>query len=337
MAIFLSVAESLKYWRSDEPYDTDNNMAVSPSYGTRLERCEHKLSNLECNKYVRLDGDNPLEVLVSSRADIYHTDRITTRLITYPLPDNSFYEVYRDVFVCSPELTFLLAATKLQFRSLVALGCELCGTYSIFSKCSSAIKHAQITDTAAIGEYLDCVPKMRGVKLARRALKSMADNSASPRETDVFMQYCMNSKLGSYGLGNVELNSTQPVKGYVRTITGMTEITPDLYWPEHKIAIEYESTENHGAYASSLELLRKNRLILAKDSRRRRTYEAMGILPITITDGEFCSFNDVEGIAHLLARRMGKHGICNDLGTTFRRSELHEWLKIPVENRPDVL
>ena len=336
MPLFLSVKGSLDYWRSDTPYRGDE-VLVSPDYDARLGNCLHTQRDIERFSDVELNEDSPIEVLVSKQAEIRHDSLITTRLITWPLPKGSFYEIENGLYVCSPELLFLLAAGMVPLRSLITLGCELCGTYSLFSDTSSSIKHAQITDIATIGEYLKRVPGMRGVKIARKALSCMADGSASPRETDVYMQFCMLPKHGSFGLGNVRLNETLDVVGPAKALTKMGRITPDLYWPEHKIAIEYESTQNHGAYVSTRELLSINRRRLASDSERRRTYEAMKIDVLTVTDGEFCDFNEVERIARLLAQKMGKHGLRDSVSLTFRRSELHEWLKIPAENREDVL
>lgn len=336
MAIFLSVAGSLKYWRSDAPYSFEE-LAVSPAYEVKLADCAHALRDLDRYNSVYCDGESPLEVLVHTRAENRRGYGIVTRCIQAPLPEGSFFEIENDLYVCSPELIFLLAASMVPLRGLVTLGCELCGTYSLFSDTSSAIKHAQITDVATIGEYLKKVPGMRGIKLARQALSCVADGSASPRETDVYMQFCMRSKLAGFGLGGVRLNKTLDVDGRAKRFTDMEKITPDLYWPEHKLAIEYESTENHGAYVSTRELLSINRRRLASDSERRRTYKAMGIEALTVTDGEFCNYNEVERIAKLLAQKMGKHGLKDSVSLTFRRSELHEWLKVPVENREDVL
>ena len=288
---------------------------------------------------VKFDESEPLEVLVSSRNDLRYTEHLVTRLIAQPLPQGSFFEMERDVYVCSPELTFVLAATMVPLPSLIALGCELCGTYSLFGEGSAAIKHAQITDVATIGSYLKKLGGMHGIKNARQALGCIADGSASPRETDIYMQYCLRPKYGSFGLGGVEFNHTFDLSDYpqAKAMTALEKITPDLYWPQHKVVVEYESTEHHGAYISTRELLSINRRKLASDSERRRTYEAMGFSVLTITDGEFCSYNDVERIAKLLARCMGKHGLVNDIESLSRRSTLHEWLKIPAEKREDIL
>ena len=334
---FLSVKESLKYWRSDEPY-YQGQLQASPAYNATFTNCANTIRDLERFKNVSFD-DSPLEVLVSSRLEIRHNEQLSTRLVERPLPENSFYEIERDLFVCSPEFIFLLAATMVPLRSLIALGCELCGTYSLFSKTSSAIRRPEITDVASIRNYLNQMPGMHGIKLAKQALGCVRDGSASPRETDVYMQFCLRPKYGSFGFGGVELNHTFDLDDFPRAkaITSLKKITPDLYWPKHKVAIEYESTENHGAYASSRDLLSINRRKLASDSTRRRTYEAMGIFVLTVTDSEFCSMNDVERIAKLLARRMNKHDMKSDLQSQFHRSQLHEWLKVPAEKREDVL
>ena len=336
---FLSVKESLKYWRSDKPYYGDE-LLVAPAKGISLKNCANSLQELErFRSLTDVGADEPLELLVSTQAQLRRGKQLSTRLIAKPLPDGSFFEIEHDLYVCSPELLFLLAASMVPLRSLIALGCELCGTYSLFSASSSAIRHAQITDVGSIRRYLNQVPGTHGIKLAKQALSCIADGSASPRETDVYMQYCMRPKLGSFGLRGVKLNHTLDLNDFpdARELSDMKKITPDLYWPKHKIAIEYESTKNHGAYASTRDLLSINQRKLAKDSTRRRTYEAMGIFALTVTEGEFYNYNDAERIAKLLARQMAKNDIPEDLDSLFRRSQLHEWLKTPIENRKDIL
>lgn len=338
MSVFLSAEGSLSYWRSDAPY-FKSELSVAPAYDAIFSSCAHTAQDLSRYSKLELDGPKPLEVLVSSRADLRYNDLIRTRYIAQPLPQGSFYEIETNVYACSPELTFLLAATMVPLRSLIALGCELCGTYSLFGEGSAAIKHAQITDVATIREYLKKVPGMHGVKRAKQALGCMADGSASARETDMYMQYCMRPKYGSFGLGGVEFNHTFDLDDHpqAKALTRLEKITPDLYWPKHKIAVEYESTEHHGAYVSARELLSINRRKLSSDSERRRTYDAMGIFVLTVTDGEFCNYNDVERIAKLLARHMNKHDLLTDMAALSRRSALHEWLKVPAESRSDML
>lgn len=337
MGIFLSVNESLKYWRSDTPY-IRGELLVTPATNVAFRECESSVQGL--SGFNSISSDNaPLELLVSSHREMRRNKQIATRLIETPLPERSFYQKEQGLYVCSPELIFLLAARMAPLRSLIALGCELCGTYSLNGASSAAIKHAQITDVKTISEYLNKVPGMRGIKDAKQALQYVADGSASPRETDVYMQYCLKPKLGSFGLGGVKLNHTIDLKNYpqARNITNLEKITPDLYWPKYKIAIEYESTQWHGAYVSNKELQRINRRKLADDSTRRRTYEAMGIFALSVTDGEFCNYNDVERIAKLLMRRMNKHGFRDSMQDLFRRSELHDWLKVPAEARDNML
>lgn len=338
MNAFLSVKESLKYWRSDVPY-YQNELGVAPAYDVAFCDCASSVRDMVQCGAILLDGNDSIEVLVSSRSNLRYNERLSTRLITTPLPRGSFFEIGRGTYVCSPELTFLLASTMVPLRSLIALGCELCGTYSLFGEGSAAIKHAQITDVATIREYLKKVPGMHGVKRAKQALGCMADGSASARETDLYMQYCMRPKYGSFGLGGVELNHTFDLDDHpqAKALTRLKKITPDLYWPKHKIAVEYESTEHHGAYVSVRELLSINRRKLSSDSERRRTYDAMGIFVLTVTDGEFCNYDEVDRIAKLLARHMKKYNIKDDLSSQFCRSELHEWLKIPAEKRGDIL
>ena len=334
MPVFLSYRSSLKYWRSDAPYYAQE-LLVAPAFGVALDDCTTSVYALRDKTRLFAD-DSVFDILVGGRAARRHAAGLSVRMLSLPLPDGSFYQVERDVYACSPELTFALAAADLPLRSLVALGLELCGTYSLFGDSSAAVKRARITDAASIASYLDKIPGLVGAKAARRALRCIRDGSASPRETDLFMMLCLPTKAGGFGLPAAHLNRTMRVPAHAQSLTGLTAITPDLFWPDHGIALEYESTESHGAYASTRELYGINQRKLASDSERRRTYEAMHVKALTVTNGEFASYSDMRRIAGLIARLMGKHSLSSSVEVEFRRSQLHAWLKVPAQDRDDI-
>ncbi len=334
MSVFLSYKSSLKFWRSDAPYYR-SELIVAPEPGIALAGCIAGVRELrDYASYF----DNPgecFDVLVGDKPSRRHARALTLRSISAPLPDGSFFKVANGVYACAPELLFLLAAADLPITSLIALGCELCGTYSLFNPSPYGVKHAQLTDIATMTAFLERAQGMHGIKKARRALKWIADGSASARETDLYMMLCLPGKLGGFALPKASLNTTLDVPQSARALTRLTRITPDLSWPNSGVVVEYESTQTHGAYVSHAEMAALNQEKLASDSERRRTYEAMHLKSLTVTNGEFCSYQEVRRIASLLGRWMGKHGLRSSLSLEAAREDLHAWLKIPVQDRPD--
>lgn len=336
MAVFLSYASSLKYWRSDEPYYAGEVMS-SPAFDPQFE-------DAECGVHALADVPSGLwhdeclrDVLVGKPSARRCNPSTSVQLISADIPVGSFYRIRRDLYACSPGLCFLLAASKLPFRALMTLGFELCGSYSLFNSSMNGIKHAPLSSVEELSTYLAQFRYAHGLTRARRALTYIRNGSASPRETDLFMMLCLPPRLGGFGLPEAKLNEILDVKKRARVATGLAAITPDLCWKEKRVALEYESTESHGAYVAPAELRLMNQRKLASDSERRRTYEAMQMTVLTVTNGEFIHYQDVERIAKLLARRLGKHGLTSTFAAEVKRHELHSWLRIPAERRSETI
>lgn len=69
----------------------------------------------------------------------------------------------------------------------------------------------------------------------------------------------------------------------------------DLFWPDAALALEYDSFEYHG---------RKGKL--ADDARRRTNLIGQGILVVSATTRTVRNLIELDELAHLLARRLGK-------------------------------
>ena len=338
--IFLSVAGSLEYWRSDAPYsareDTVGEVIVSPIENLQRSDCTSSARQIDGIHGIELSRDAPLEILVPSKRFNTKALSINERVISVPLPSGSFYRKAGSVYVCSPPLLFLIAAQTYTLHELIALGFELCGTYSPSEDVLNPHKHDPICDVDTLNNYLDSVRHIEGLAKAKRALGYIRDGSASPRETDAYMMLCLPKTLGGFGLSGAKLNQGLEVKGPAKAITKLPEITPDLYWEKFQIAIEYESNEWHGLYASGYVPEVKARLLnqtkLMEDSERRRTFEAMAITLITLTNGEFNDYSELDRLARLIARRADRRISSASQFKTWR-TELHGWLKVPILKR----
>lgn len=334
--VFLSVDRSLKFWRSDAPY-YNGKVQTSPLECVSMDGCARSIRDIEAYSSVLDGSEEPVEVLVPSKAYCSKTSLLATRVIEFPLPPYSFCRASGNVYVCAPTLLFLLAASRYSLHKLIAVGLELCGTYSPRDGMPSKSDHDAICDVQTLRDYVASITgNVRGIQLARRALQYIEDGSASPRETDAYMMYCLPSRLGGFGLDGVGLNSSVDTKKHARAITKLPYIIPDLFWEKSGIALEYESDEWHSIYASGYvpEAMARfvNKTKLMSDSERRRTFEAMEITSITLTNGEFVDFDEAERIARLLTRRMGKR-YNSSRRVWVKRTKLHGWLKVPVLER----
>ena len=69
----------------------------------------------------------------------------------------------------------------------------------------------------------------------------------------------------------------------------------DLYWPQAKLAVEYDSDAFHTGADR-----------IASDAQRRNSLEHLGINVITVTNRQISNFTELDRTAYQIARRLGK-------------------------------
>lgn len=333
MNVFHAERDSLVWWRSDTPY-FNGEVCASPCTQTMLDGYAHTMRDITDGRSYWLNDAGNIDLLVPTRCTNRSTRTLSFHRVGFDLPGGSLYEIGKNEFVCSAELTFYLMASRVGFYELVCLGMELCGRYSLRGK-EGFFEHDPITTKQDILNYLDALAGQRHVSRARRAAERLCDGSRSPRESDLYMMLCLPSKCGGFGLSGAELNRTLSVTPRAVSQTGMESITPDLSWIQEKVVAEYESNQWHAllSWQANARQVMPARNQIAADSMRRRTYEAMGLFVVTITNEEFNSFVEMTRIATTISRRLGRHGLCKEEGLMWRRQDLHEWLKVPAGSR----
>lgn len=260
--------------------------------------------------------NGPLHVNVadaSSRSD-------SRLLISHVMPENArgtYLRVDDCYCVLSPEACFVDLASDLSFPHLVELGYLLCGTYAPESL-DQLTRHyglERLTSTSRIGAYLEKVGGRHGVKAARRALRYIADGSASPMETKIAIQLCLPTTEGGYGFPLPVLNSPVETKHWGLAGEGCMIRKPDLLWPGKGVSIEFDGR----AYHSSEERMEA-------DLARRNELESRGIHGFTARSACFRDALSVQAFATQVAAPLGKslHSMTTNLAR--KRYELFQEL-----------
>lgn len=244
-----------------------------------------------------LDGlTDPVHVLVTNSSAARREHRFAYHTCSTPLPPKSLINVGGNVYVCSPELCFVHLAALLPPIELIALGYELCGTYSISTaEPKGFVDRKPLTDLAKLETFIKEAKGVHGVKVARQNLQHILSGAASPRETAQAMLFCLPYTLGGYALPKPYLNHRIISSKHVRQITGQKEFFCDAYWPPQKLAVEYDSDQYHTGSER-----------IAHDSKRRNALTDMGITMITVTRKQINSSYEIDKVAQILARRLGK-------------------------------
>lgn len=291
MAIYIGHTSALEYWGfADSPESTgllpSRTQTIADADANsdtieRLGRSSHALQLLSRPLHLLVPHD---AARLTSHAAISHVAR--------SVPPGAFLQIAPDVYMSSPEYCYLCMAGALSEARLAEVGFELCGSYALDASERGFHNRKPLTSVAAIATFLDAAVGIRNVKKARHILRYIADNSASPRETDTTIILCFPGNLGGYAFELPALNRLLRIADG----PGRTRVVAcDLLWARHHVAIEYDSAAYHSGVAD-----------IDRDSKRRAALEAAGIKVITITRKQLASVEETHKVALALARNMGR-------------------------------
>ena len=195
-----------------------------------------------------------------------------------------------------PEACLLQLADDLPFPNLVETGFEWCGGYARSTgEFCSIVQRDPLTTVAKLELFSKRVGGADGTKTLRKALRFVLDGSLSPMESVTVVLLCFPVRLGGYGLPLPVMNAVVEVPARERAFVKKSFYKCDLYWPEAKFAIEYDSNLHHTGATR-----------IAEDASRRVDLAYLGVEVATLTQQQACDRREMDRIAHLLAKRLGK-------------------------------
>jgi len=258
----------------------------------------------------------PIDLIVRSQKAKRKSKMVKPHMYTGPAPDGSYVSIGNGVAVSAPPLCFFQMAGELPLVKLVQLGLELCGTYSlpIKDEYSPGVEAAdnvlygqpQLTNIKALKAFAVRMEGVRGQKKVSRALRYIADGSASPMETKLFLLLTLPYKLGGYGLPAPKLNRRIEIGNPDRRGSGKAYYVCDLFWEKANVAVEYDSEFYHSGADK-----------IVSDSRKRFDLEKRGIYVTTVTGRQIRNVKEFESFAKLIARKLGRQ-------LRFKNPQFHE-------------
>lgn len=240
--------------------------------------------------------ESPLHILTASSSGRNRSKRVVCHVLSQPMPAGSFVKVGKNLYVASPELTFFLMASQLPIPELTLVGYELCGYYRLSNDAPSGfVKARPVSSAAKLLAFTNRMQGFAGVKKARRAAEFLSDRSASPRETVTAALLCLPHAEGGYGLEIPQMNREVQIKEVTPAGSVAKTLYCDLYWPQHRLAVEYDSDRHHAAPRN-----------IAHDSKRRSTLGRAGVYVVSMTNDRLKSVRDFDEAARLLAKHTGR-------------------------------
>ena len=190
--------------------------------------------------------------------------------------------------VASPELLFLQLACRLNIHRLILLGLQLCSH-------PPGSPSKAITTTQKLIKFLVKTPCHRGHRKALRAVKYIANGSASVMESMAYMILTLPHNLGGYGLDGAVFNHEIKLKDEAGKRLGQKRCFTDLYYKSAKLAVEYDSFAFHNNPSE------QGKDVLRSAILGRQGVEVIRMNTIQLYDKDACL-----DFAFNLASRLGK-------------------------------
>lgn len=216
-------------------------------------------------------------------------------------------------------------ASKLTEPQTVKLAMEACGSYAIDAHdCDMGfVKRPPLTNAAKLAAYANRMYKENGRARALHYLRYVSDGSASPRETALCMLLCMPPRFGGYGIAIPQMNRRIELTLKEQMAVGSHHYDCDLYWPESKVAVEYDSAQFHTLQEKQ-----------ERDAIRRNMLQYKGIHVITATRTQLNSEGQFDKLVQQIARKVGKRLRAPSKEHVAERAALRktlfEWDVLPV-------
>lgn len=231
----------------------------------------------------------PLGANVSNKDIVAHYSRL-------PVGAKCFSWVASDICVANPELAFMESCRGLSFHAGVKVGSALLARFRVepFNK-SGTEKRKAVMTAASLRSFLDGSSNIAGVKRTRDCADYLTEDALSPPE--VFLRMALSLPMPKGGLGIDGLVANQEIfqgaKG--RAIARRQKLIPDLYHPEARVAIEYDSDAMHLTGVQA-----------ARDGTKRLALEEAGIRVVSITSSQLKDKEYLERVARVIYARLGK-------------------------------
>lgn len=199
------------------------------------------------------EQDVPVEVLVPSAAARRRRPGPHCPVWSGPLFPGAICRVRtgpgeEPIHVVSPALHFLLRCRELDATQALLLAFQLCGTYELRADldCGFGTRTPQAHGDALRQAVHSLAPGAPGTDVARSAADRVIDGSASPRESGFATFAVTPRRSGGAGLPSPLLNHRVELTPRARVhLPENQAIRYDFYWPEKRLACEYDSSWWH--------------------------------------------------------------------------------------------
>ena len=290
--IYISHSSALRYWRTNP-----SRYVLEGTYQNirKLKSCARNRDEIDSFRLSESEfGQRPIEVLIPPGA---FRPRVgfNCHVQTQPLPPHALVPLYNGIHVVSPELCLVQAFNKLSFCEALQVGMEFCGTYALRPEGieDKASRDYQLVDAGAFTRHVNSWKGISGLPSARKGAQYLANGSASPMETIVYLLLCLPRMYGGYNLGRPELNPEIKLPHDLQLVLRQEKVKPDLLWRKQKVTVEYDGNYHNEGPQS------------VKDEARKAALESLGYTVYRFKKQHVYSPVLFNRLALTLARKLG--------------------------------
>lgn len=244
---------------------------------------------------------HPLHVLVPTDACRRKGEALKFHVHRGSFAPGSFFRVGSG-YVVSPELAFVQYARDASLVDLLRAGTELTGSYAALLRSPGASgdfdasgfkKGEPVTSLARLSACAEKMSCEQGVKRVRVALRYLPEGCASPMESALALLLCLPRMYGGYALPKPMVNYRIEMSGEGCNMTDKACFVCDLYWPQARLCVEYDSNMFHTGARR-----------IACDSSRRNALAFKGITVVSVTGNQIMNRVEMDRVAYLLAKKL---------------------------------
>ena len=300
MTIIISHISALQLYRS-ELFDLATAEVRHSVRRPEIERAiaQAKPSRKEAMAFLastRQAIETPVHLLTQDERARSRSSIIRCHVSPRAIPQRALARIGDGAYIVAPHYLFEQLAPSLSLIELVCLGFELCGDYRLASNTERSFRQRAALGTPGLfRQLLERGPWTRGGEKALRALRFVCAQSASPMETVAAIPLALPCAYGGYGLPKPQMNYRISLSRNAQATSGRSYLVADICWPEFGICAEYQSTQFHTG-ADRIDA----------DARRQTALEECGFSVFEITAQQALSAHGMDGIAHAIAKKMGR-------------------------------
>ena len=290
-ALYLGYETAKWYW--EQYHDNVAQPNERPARGL-LADCIRDVGDVRNAVTGTIFRDWPLDVLVPL-GYAGKADGVTFHGCSAEYPARSFVQACPDIYIASPELSFIQVASDFSFAETLMYGYSLCGNFALSQDTQSGlVDRSKLVTARRLSAYANSCVGHHGVALARRVVRYVREESASPRESKLSIALTLPLCCGGKGLPPAKMNKRIEIPDCFSWWGGRRYYVADLYWESARVTVEYDSDMWHA-----------HRQGIYRDSDKRNTLIDMGYAPLCFTSLQLDDPAAFDHAAESLRRKLG--------------------------------